>query len=113
MFFCSCFPHIVNLACKAALAAITNLSYAADTVEGYEDYEPTHYTHRDCIATIRSLVNTVGVFDFLHVIVIYNNVGRFATVISRNSVFQNMFKSILSKITNFFMMLQQGGLQHC
>src|SRR5258705_2593447 len=85
MFFCSCLPHIVNLACKAALAAITILSYAADTVEGYEDYEPTLYTHRDCIATIRSLVNTVGVFDFLHIIVIYNNVGRFATVISRNS----------------------------
>lgn len=54
----SCFPHIVNLACKAVLAAITNLNYVDDTVEGYEDYEPVF--GRDCIAIIRSLVNAVS-----------------------------------------------------
>ena len=54
----SCFPHIVNLACKAVLAAITNLEYVDDTVEGYTDYEPSRFS-RDLIATIRSLVNSV------------------------------------------------------
>ncbi|KAF8814041.1 hypothetical protein BYT27DRAFT_7083097, partial [Phlegmacium glaucopus] len=43
-----CFPHIVNLACKAVLAAITNLQYVDDTVEDYEDYEPGFYS-RDCM----------------------------------------------------------------
>ncbi|KAM6494640.1 Ribonuclease H-like domain containing protein, partial [Amanita muscaria] len=53
-----CFPHIVNLACKATLAAITDLNYVDDTVEAYRDYEPKHYG-KDCIATIRSLVNSI------------------------------------------------------
>jgi hypothetical protein len=55
----SCFPHIVNLACKAVLAAITNLKYAEDLAEGYEDYEPAYANSKDCIATVRSLVNAV------------------------------------------------------
>jgi hypothetical protein len=54
----SCFPHIVNLACKAVLNAITNLKYVDDTVEDYEEYEPSVFG-RDCIATVRSLVNAV------------------------------------------------------
>jgi hypothetical protein len=54
-----CFPHIVNLACKAVIVAITSLKYIDDTVEGYEDYEPGVYS-RDCIAIVRSLVNSVS-----------------------------------------------------
>jgi len=41
------------------LAAITNLKYIDDTIEGYEDYEPGVYS-RDCIAIVRSLVNAVS-----------------------------------------------------
>ena len=59
IFFYSCFPHIVNLACKAVISAITDLKYVDDTVEGYKDYEPGIFS-RDCIAIIRSLVNTVS-----------------------------------------------------
>ena len=61
LYFISCFPHIVNLACKAALAAITDLFYIDDTVEHYQDYEPSVH-RKDCIATIRSLVNAVCIF---------------------------------------------------
>ena len=57
-YFISCFPHIVNLACKAALAAITDLVFVDNTVE---NYEPSVY-QRDCIATIQSLVNAVCKF---------------------------------------------------
>ena len=57
--FLSCFPHIVNLACKAVLEAITNLKYVDETVEGYEDYEPGVFS-RDTIALVRSLVNAVS-----------------------------------------------------
>jgi hypothetical protein len=56
-----CFPHIVNLACKAVLTAITNIEYIDDTVEGYADYEPGIYQARDVIALVRSLVNKVSV----------------------------------------------------
>ena len=61
LYFGSCFPHIVNLVCKATLAAITDLVYIDDTVETYQDYEPSVY-QKDCIATIRSLVNAVCIF---------------------------------------------------
>lgn len=43
------------------LAAITSLEYIDDTVEGYQDYEPSVFT-KDCIATVWSLVNAVSVF---------------------------------------------------
>jgi hypothetical protein len=59
-YFFSCFPHIVNLACKAVLKAITDLDYIDDTVEGYKDYEPGIYGSRDAIAMVRSLVNAVS-----------------------------------------------------
>jgi hypothetical protein len=58
----SCFPHIVNLACKAALAAITDLAFVDDTVENYEDYEPSNYS-KDCITIICSFVNSVNDID--------------------------------------------------
>jgi len=41
------------------LAAITNLKYIDDTADGYEDYEPGTFG-KDCIATVRSLVNVVS-----------------------------------------------------
>jgi len=62
LIFDSCFPHIVNLACKAALAAITDLAFVDDTIDGYEDYEPSNY-RKDCIATMCSFVNSVNDFD--------------------------------------------------
>ena len=65
MLFYSCFPHIVNLACKAALAAIIDLSYVDDTVEGYSDYDPSYSYAKDCIATACSLVNAVN-YIFIH-----------------------------------------------
>ncbi|KAL1698461.1 hypothetical protein EV121DRAFT_218164 [Schizophyllum commune] len=34
--FCRCFAHIVNLACKAVIAAITNIDYAAADAATYE-----------------------------------------------------------------------------
>ncbi|KAG1741415.1 ribonuclease H-like domain-containing protein [Suillus paluster] len=46
----SCFPHIVNLACKAVLKAITNIDFAK---EDAEDYVP-NAIKRDPIATIRA-----------------------------------------------------------
>jgi hypothetical protein len=48
----SCFPHVVNLACKAVLAAITNMDFAA---EDAEDYDPSGAS-LDHIATLRTLV---------------------------------------------------------
>lgn len=54
-----CFPHIVNLACKAVLGAITNLKYIDDMVQGYEDFEPGDFIE-DPVAKVRSLVNAVS-----------------------------------------------------
>jgi putative N-acetylmannosamine-6-phosphate epimerase len=43
------------------LAAITNVEYIDETVEGYTDYEPGVYQSKDVIALVRSLVNKVSV----------------------------------------------------
>ena len=60
MLFDSCFPHIVNFACKAVLAAITDLTFIDDTIEDYSDYDPSFTYTKDCIATAHSLVNAVN-----------------------------------------------------
>jgi hypothetical protein len=57
--FDSC-SYIVNLACKAALAAITDLTYIDDTVENYSDYDPSFTYAKDCIATSHSHINAVN-----------------------------------------------------
>jgi hypothetical protein len=44
------------LACRAALDAITDLKYADD--EEQSEYAPTG-REKDCIATVRSLINAV------------------------------------------------------
>jgi hypothetical protein len=74
-----CFPHVVNLACKAVLAAITDIEYAAETAgdfvrpeQGALDEQPdgdergwatNHFLQRvrrrDPIATLRSLIRAV------------------------------------------------------
>jgi hypothetical protein len=56
--FIRCFPHIVNLACKAVLGVLTELKYIDETQEGYEEYDLNTFS-RDCIALIRSMVTAV------------------------------------------------------
>lgn len=59
-----CFPHVINLACKVVLAAITHMEYAKD-IAG--DYVPSglclttfvEAISRDPIATVCSLVRGV------------------------------------------------------
>jgi hypothetical protein len=55
-----CFPHIVNLACKAVLGVLTNPKYIDDMQQDYEDYNPSGGIDRDIIATVRGLVSSVG-----------------------------------------------------
>ena len=62
--FNSCFPHVVNLSCKAVLSAITNMDYAANDAEDYAPNGLTPMTfidaiNRDPIATVRTLVRVV------------------------------------------------------
>ena len=44
-----CFPHVVNLACQAMLAAITNMDFASDSVP---DFDLQTEVQRDPIAMI-------------------------------------------------------------
>ncbi|THU80883.1 hypothetical protein K435DRAFT_694760, partial [Dendrothele bispora CBS 962.96] len=50
-----CFPHIVNLSCKAVIDAVTNIDYAADDAE---EFDPDISGH-DVIASIRALVRGI------------------------------------------------------
>lgn len=60
-----CFPHIVNLACQAALGAITDVG--EEPLPEYESYDG-----KDCIVTIRALTNAVIpiFFGCYHLIII-------------------------------------------
>lgn len=58
----SCFPHIVNLACKAVLGVMTSMNYVQP---GSLDYVPPDILNgilRDPIATLRSLIRLVRLF---------------------------------------------------
>ena len=82
MLFNSCFPHIVNLACKAALAAITDLTYIDNTIEGYLNYDPSFTYAKNCIATVCSLVNAVNyisIHSYIHILI--DNINRYETAI--------------------------------
>jgi len=91
------------------IAAITNIKYIDDTIEGYEDYEPGVYS-RDCIAIVRSLVNAVSAIDYSISSLLRKH--RSVTAISKSSDSQNMSKNILIRIINYFVMYPPGGLQH-
>lgn len=56
-----CFPHIVNLACKAVLSAMTNTDFTADPEET-EEHE-NEETPSDPIATLRTLIRVVRLFN--------------------------------------------------
>ena len=50
-----CFPHILNLACKAVLGAITSLEYVQDI-----DYNPLTAARRDPVAVLRQAIRAVS-----------------------------------------------------
>ncbi|KAJ6556030.1 ribonuclease H-like domain-containing protein, partial [Mycena capillaripes] len=59
-----CFPHIVNLACKAVLSAITDMDFAASEAADFEPAagEPGTFLaaiDRDPIATVRTTVRVI------------------------------------------------------
>lgn len=61
-----CFPHIVNLACKATLNAITDLKYVER--EEQSEYVPGTFG-KDCIATVCSFTNAVvSLYQYPHCI---------------------------------------------
>lgn len=68
-FLLRCFPHVVNLACKAVLGVITQLQYAQqDAVDFIPDGEapaPATFEEalkRDPVATTRSLIRGVSMY---------------------------------------------------
>lgn len=52
MSFTRCFPHIVNLACKAVLVALEETNYV-QTEDEFEAF------HSDPVANLRSLIRAV------------------------------------------------------
>jgi hypothetical protein len=69
-----CFPHVINLACKAVLAAVTKIELAEETAEDHvpdptgRAPPPRHFQDamkRDPIASLRSLVRNVCIFTVI------------------------------------------------
>ena len=57
----------MNLACKATLAAITDIECIDDTVKGYKDYQPSRL-HKDVIATLRSFITAVKFYSNIYLV---------------------------------------------
>ena len=57
--WCRCFPHVVNLACKAILAALTDLNYVREPMTAEEQVSFLDAMDKDPIATIRTLIHVV------------------------------------------------------
>lgn len=66
---CRCFPHVINLACKAMLAALTKMDFAQEDAGDHvptwnEDLGEEEYLQdalkRDPVATLRSLIRAVS-----------------------------------------------------
>lgn len=57
---CRCFPHVVNLACQAVLAALTNLDYAREPQTSEEQISFLEAVDKDPIATLRALIRVVS-----------------------------------------------------
>ena len=77
--FSRCFPHIVNLSCKAVLSAITSMEYAADNAPNYIPHGIAPHRSatfldsisRDPIAMVRTLVRVVcNMFYICHVLLV-------------------------------------------
>ena len=62
-----CFPHIVNLACKAILAAISSLDFNPMPLDGEDDDEDQTFLDKlteDPIGRLRVLIRVVSFFFF-------------------------------------------------
>lgn len=78
-----CFPHVINLACKAVLAAVTKTDLAEETAEDHipnptgRASPPRHFQDalkRDPIASLRSLIRNVRICHCNFHLLIYSQV---------------------------------------
>ncbi|KAL4262028.1 Zinc finger BED domain-containing [Pleurotus pulmonarius] len=56
-----CFPHVVNLACKAVIQGITNMDLANSDISEFDHVDHAEHTHRDLIATLRAFIRNTRV----------------------------------------------------
>jgi hypothetical protein len=62
----SCFPHVVNLACKAILSAISKLDYASVDFDGTTDDDTfMDAIKQDPIAAIRVLIKVASAIGLI------------------------------------------------
>ena len=109
-----CFPHIVNLACKAVLSAITHIKYAA---ENADDYVPpmtrsatfTEAIAWDPIAILRSLIR--GVCLKMHWLNNTDLIYRFEHHLFDDNTFLMSSLHFAWRICSFSMMLIRDGHQ--
>ena len=91
-----CFPHIINLACKAVLGEITATSF--DNVDA------------DLIARIQALVCAVSLSNYSEGSAeAYHLIFRYGRPHSDNSILQKLSRLCIKETCNFFMMLTHGG----
>ncbi|KIJ97935.1 hypothetical protein K443DRAFT_123883 [Laccaria amethystina LaAM-08-1] len=87
-----CFPHVVNLACKAVLAALSHTNYVED-----ESAEGT--THSDPIGTLHALVQAIHASSLQR--------QHFAEIAKNLSLELQLLALILEKVLEDFFLSQE------
>ena len=101
-----CFPHIVNLACKAVLAALSHTDYVED-----ENAE-AGTTHSDPIGTLRALVRAVSnILTLLEVAVSSQIMLRFVLPLFDASILPRLLRISVWSFSSCETLIH-AGLQH-
>ena len=106
----SCFPHVVNLDCKAILSAISKLDYSSVNLDDSATDDDTFMDSlkQDPIAAIQVLIKVVLIFLFDTDAIFI----RFVHHHFINNTFLSFLKLLIRKISNFCKIWKSDGHQH-
>lgn len=116
--FSRCFPHVINLACKAVLKEVTDMKFAAAYAQDYvpSGPPPTNFLdvlNRDPIATVRTLVRVVSISHTCSVSQLNYYVDRFELRLCGGSTSLMFFGHWIRKTCSSFEIWMSGGLRLC
>lgn len=111
----SCFPHVVNLACKAILSAISKIDYTSidffdDTTNDDDTFMET--LRQDPIAAIRVLIKAASVIGLIFLINTDAVFIRFVHHHFADNTLLSFLKLRIKKIFNFCEIWKSDGHRH-
>jgi hypothetical protein len=110
----SCFPHVVNLACKAILSAISKLDYGSVDFDDNNTDDDTFMDSlkQDPVAAIRVLIKAASVIGLVFM---FNTDAVFIRFVHHHfadNTLLSFLKLFIRKISNFCEIWKSDGHRH-